>query len=114
MMDDDLKYSEIIIEGSEAPKISLKRHDHLQEYTATIDDIGNMIRKYGDNVIECRGNVFGNKHLEYVKIWRDILLKTAYFAGYTLKELVNYSHHVLDDGKVQPFTEFVYYLFKKK
>ncbi len=70
-----------------------------------------MIKENGDNIIECRGAVFGDNHLEYVKIRRDILLTTAYCAGYTLKELVNYNYHVLDDGKIEPFTEFVYHLF---
>ncbi len=114
MKEDKPNYCAIIIEGSKDIKITLHRRGYLQDYPATVDNIGKMIKKDGDNVIECRGNVFGDSHLEYIKIRRDILLKVAYYAGYTLKELVNYSHHVLDDGKIQPYTEFVYVLFKKK
>lgn len=114
MNDDNPKYSQIIIDGLEEPNIILKCRSSLKEYTATVDNIGKMIKKDGDKVIECRGNVLGDDHLEYVKIRRDILLKIACYAGYTLKELVNYNYHVLDDGKIEPFTEFVDYLFKKK
>ncbi len=67
MSEDKPTYSEIIIEGLEDLKISLKRRGYLQEFTATVDNIGKMIKENGDNMIESRGNVFGDNHLEYVK-----------------------------------------------